>query len=738
MNLKTGLLLLLLSGAAVANGQSFKGQVLDSLSKSPIPYADIYIVELQTGTNTDENGDFSLPDGIPDKVHLQISSISYQTGVFPVDLNAEKQKTFLLSESHLLLSEVVVSTTSGKLQQDNIVSVAQRKLSELKSNAPSNLTEAISNIPGVDNFSTGSGIGKPVIRGLSGNRIVTYAQNVRIENQQWGDEHGLGVGEVGIENVEVIKGPASLLYGADALGGVLFFVDERYAPQNTTEGFVSSRFLSNNLGSSNEAGIKTNINGFKTNIFGAYTSAADYRLPGGMRALNTRFDEKSFKANFGYNSKNWVSNLRYSFLDNGFGITEEAEPSDVTTRKPELPFQQIANHLVSFENTFFMGDTKLSAVLGYNLNNRKEFEDDPDAPALDMGLQTLTYNLKSTTLTANDKVSLIFGLQGMRQQNENSGEEILIPNAHTNDIGGFGVFNYSPRKNLTFEGGVRADNRRITTEEMATDEAFFPALDRNFSNFNFSAGASYRTGDLSLRANLASGFRAPNSSELLSNGVHEGTLRYEIGDKDLKSEKAVQVDFSLSYDKEHFSFYINPFYNHINDYIYLSPSDSIIEDTPVYFYRQSEADLYGSEAGFHWHPHPLDWLHVESNFSSVFARDKSGNALPLIPANKVQTSIRGEFKVKGKIGVDGVFIEHIYRLPQNRIAAYETASEAYNLVNAGFSLKAGSFDLDAGVKNLFDTQYIDHLSRFRELGIPNPGINAYIGLKWGFSAKAKD
>ena len=225
-----------------------------------------------------------------------------------IDLAVLVNSEFFLEASHVELEEVVISVPSGKLQSENIVSIERRKLEKLQQTAPLTLTEAISNIPGVEQNTTGAGIGKPVIRGLSGNRIVTYAQGIRIENQQWGDEHGLGVGEVGIESVEVIKGPASLLYGSDALGGVLYFIDERYAGHNTVEGFVETKFLSNTLGTVNNTGFKIHKANLKFNLFGGYSSQSDYGVPKLGRVHNSRFDEKNIKSSFGFNMKNWISN----------------------------------------------------------------------------------------------------------------------------------------------------------------------------------------------------------------------------------------------------------------------------------------------------------------------------------------------------------------------------------------------------------------------------------------------
>jgi iron complex outermembrane recepter protein len=714
-------------------------QVFSLKNKStlqPISYATVYFVELQSGTTTDSLGQFKFNTNIAGKLHLQISNLGYETSLIAVDFTQKNDAVFYLSESHLQLNEVVVSTSSSKIQQDNIVAVIQKNISELTRNGTTNLTEAISNIPGVDNYATGAGIGKPVIRGLSGNRIVTYAQNVRIENQQWGDEHGLGIGEIGIEKVEVIKGAASLLYGADAIGGVLFFTDERYAAQNTVEYSLGSKFLSNTLGTHNNVAFKINKNKLRWNVFGGYNSNADYQLPTKYRVQNTRFDEKNLKTSLGFNHKNWIGNLRYSYLQNGFGINESDTLSTAKRRNLQLPFQKINNHLFTFDNTYFLNKTKLNATFGYSCNARKEYADLFTDPNLSLNLSTFNYNLKSNTSYFGDKLNVLAGIQGMSQRNMNNAPEVLIPDALINDVGVYTVLHYKFINKLNIEGGLRFDNRNIDTKATQTAESFFPKLHRNFNNVNYALGAAYQKHNFGFKLNLGSGFRSPNTAELLSNGVHEGTLRYEIGDDTLKSEKATQIDLNLTYEKEHFSFYVNPFLNHINNYIYLSPTDSTSGGLPVFAFKQTKANLWGAEAGFHWHPHPMDWLHIDGNYSSVFAQDRAGRALPLIPANKIQTTIKGEFKSKGKIKFESVFIEHIYRFSQNQIAQYETTTAAYQLINAGLALQVktpkNTLEITVGVKNLLNTAYIDHLSRFKYAGIYNAGRNVYVGLSYGF------
>ncbi len=732
---------LILFASTTVFAQNFTGTVLDKETKEPISYAQVYFSDLKTGTSTDENGTFKIENFNQKTIHIQIAFVGYNIIDEIVNIDTIKEKTFYLEQGHFDLEEVVVSAPAGRLQGENIVNVEHKKITELQQTSPLTLAEAISAIPGVEQTTTGAGIGKPVIRGLSGNRIVTYAQGIRIENQQWGDEHGLGVGEVGIESVEVIKGPASLLYGSDALGGVLYFIDERYASQNTVEGFAQTKFLSNTLGSINNMGFKIHKGKLKFNLFGAYSSQADYQVPNFDRIFNTRFDEKNIKSSFGFNTKSWISNIRYSFLQNNYGIVEDATFTNSTQRKFVLPFQKIDNHNLSFENIIFTGNSKLNLTLGYTNNYRKEFEDDKNNQALGLKLNTFTYNLKWYSPTYNNQFDFIVGSQGMVQNNKNNGEEVLIPEATTIDFGAFVIGNVKFNK-LQLQGGVRADYRNIDTKEMITDEGVFPVLKNSYNGLTFSSGAVYKIKRTKLRANISSGFRAPNTTELLSDGVHHGTNRYIKGDAGLTNENATQIDFSFDYHNEHFSFSINPFYNAIRNYILLSPTDIFIDNSPVFEYLQTNAFLYGGELGFHYHPHKIHWLHLESNLSTVIAEDKSGNALPLIPQTRINSTIKAEFAHKEKVQLKNVFLQHVYKFRQERTGLFETATNDYSIINIGLNIeiatKNNPIEITTGIRNLLNTKYIDHLSRFKTLGIPNQGINFYIGLKVKMNRELKE
>ncbi len=714
-------------------GQSIKGEVIDIQTKKTIPFSTIFFVELETGTIADSNGVFFIEHFNQDEIHLQISSFGYEKKDTVVSLNKNSNLTIYLSPSHLDIEEVIITASTGKLERDNVVSIEKRKLEELYQSSPLSLAEAISNIPGVDQNTTGAGIGKPIIRGLSGNRIVTYAQEIRVENQQWGSEHGLGIGSIGIEGVEVIKGPASLLYGSDALGGVLYFIDERYANHNTVEVKAKTSFQSNTLGSISQIGFKIHKKRIKFNLFGAYTSHADYQTPSFKNVYNTRFDEKNIKSAIGYNRKNWISNIRYSFLENNFGIVEDSTYSNSFERNFILPYQKIRNHALSFSNKFFTKSSSFQLILGYTSNNRKEYEDNDEEEALGFILNTGTYNLKWKSPEIGQLLKITIGSQGMLQTNKNTGEEILIPDGETQDIGAFTLFHLKWSK-LQIQTGYRIDSRQIDTRYMQSPDTIYLAINKQFIGQTFSIGGNYKWKKTIIRANISSGFRAPNTSELASNGIHEGTNRYEIGNENLKNENAIQMDLSVDYQNDHFSVSVNPFYNSISNYIYLSPTGTTISSNPVYEYKQTDAFLYGGELGIHYHPHHIHWLHLQSEFSTVFAEDKQHRFLPLIPQTRVNSTVAVEFENNGKFHFKKIFIQYIYKFKQDRIGQFETFSPEYHLLNIGLQAQIETknfpIELNIGVKNLLNTKYIDHLSRFKTLNIPNQGINFYAGISY--------
>ncbi|GHS85989.1 TonB-dependent receptor [Bacteroidia bacterium] len=653
---------------------------------------------------------------------------------------------FAQTHTHFDLGEVVVSGSRSKLDDQSVTNVTKLNLVNSAETQGFSLSQKLAGVAGISNFSTGTGIGKPVIRGLSGNRIAIFSQGIRIENQQWGDEHGLGLDENGYAGVEIIKGPASLLYGSDALGGVLYFSDALYAQTNSIEGSLGSEYNSNTNGWRNTGAVKLSKNRFHWNTFGGYTTHTDYKDGNHNVVPNSRFHTGDFKTSLGYTGKTFISALKYSFLNEHYGLTEIEEDVEPITngRRPELPYQALTTHILSAENTYFFENTsKLKVNFGYVFNNRKEFEDG-NVAALDMNLGTFSYDAKWYSQRLNNRWTFTVGSQGMYQTNTNKGKEWLIPDATTTDIGLFAVSDYYYTDKSYWQIGLRLDGRTIDGKQHGGEdvESYFPKFSETYTAFNFSTGIVQSLApNLSLRASLSSGYRAPNMFELLSDGVHEGTNRYEIGNPALKTENSYQVDVSLDYKNEHVELFLNPYFNYIRNYIYLRPSDEILEEQPVYYYTQAGAYLYGGEAGFHFHPHAFDWLHVEGSYSNTFGEQTDRQDLPLMPSQKLNATVRAHFSSKNLpatkfLRKGSVYLQNQYSFAQNRIAEYEISTPAYNLVNVGLSFEVHcgkqKINFDAAINNLFNQTYYDHLSRYKQEGIYDRGRNLNLRLSLPF------
>jgi iron complex outermembrane receptor protein len=718
--------LLLLAVSSIYAQNNLKGIITDKNTNEPITFANIYIPQLEKGATTDDNGAFTLSN-IPNGTYsLVVSYIGYETVSQNITFPNKEALTIAIAPSAIEMEEVIVSTPFHKLQSENVMKVERETVSDLKNKGAVTLADGITNIAGVESVTTGVSIGKPVIRGLSSNRVLVYTQGVRLENQQFGDEHGLGLSDDGVESVEVIKGPASLLYGSDALGGVLYLNPEKFASANTSKADASVNYFSNTEGFNTDAGFKSSANHFKFLFRGSLAEHSDYKTKD-YRVTNTRFREQDFKAGIGYQVDKFKTEVRYNINHSKLGIPEDLGVQN-TDRTPLIPFQDITNHVLSSKSSLFFNNSSLDVNLGLLYNDRKEFSeaalnDENLEAALHLKLKTFNYDVKYNLPTLG-KFETIVGVQGMNQTNSNYGEEQLIPDATTNDIGVLAVSHIHFEK-ADVQLGARYDNRTIDVVS---------GINKNFDSFNGAAGVKTNiANNFTARLNLATGFRAPNLAELTSDGVHEGTNRYEIGNPDLKTEQNFQTDLALEYKNQHVEFYANAFYNKINNYIFLSPNGSIIDNNPAYDYLQADAHLYGGEIGLHIHPHPLDWLHIESSFETVTGKQSNNNYLPLIPANSVNNTVRVEFNTK-QIQNGYAFVKLSTTFDQNNVSAFETSTGGYSLLSAGFGGTFSVFKNDLSLRisgsNLTDKTYINHLSRLKPEGIYNMGRNFNVGITY--------
>ncbi len=742
--------LLLLAMPSLYAQNQLSGTITDRSSGEPVAFASVYFPQLEKGVSSDESGNFSignLPNG---NYKIVIASIGFETLSQNLTLPSTTSIQIQLAPSAIEMAEIIVSTPFHKLQSENVMKVERESVNQLKSKGAVTLAEGLSSMAGVESITTGTGIGKPVIRGLSSSRVLVYTQGVRFENQQFGDEHGLGINDAGIESVEIIKGPASLLYGSDALGGVLYLNPEKFANANESHADINGNYSSNTKGYTTNLGYKTSGEQFKFLFRGSQSEHSDYETED-YRVTNTRFKEQDFKSGVGFQNNTIKTELRYNANRSKLGIPESvAEQS--TARTPLLPYQDITNHVLSSKSTVFFNNSSLDVNIGLLYNDRKEFEEehhhhddghdhdhdhDDDGhdhdhddenkmhldPALHMKLKTLNFDVKYS-LPIMGKFETIVGTQGMLQSNSNYGEESLIPNATTKDIGVLATSHIHFEK-ADIQLGARFDTRKIEVEN---------GIRRSFNSFNGAAGIKTDIAEkVTARLNFATGFRAPNLAELTSDGGHQGTNRYEIGDANLKNEQNFQTDLSIEYANEHFELFANGFYNLVNNYIYLSPNGNEIDGTPVFEYVQNDAKLYGGEIGFHLHPHPIHWLHLESSFETVIGQQKDDTYLPLIPANSWTNTLRAEFS--NKIVDKGyIFVTLKSTFDQDHVSLFETETQGYDLLSAGIggTVKLLKKDLSIALSatNLTNETYVSHLSRLKPDGIYNMGRNINLGLKY--------
>ena len=734
--------------ANFAWSQDFSGRVLDSETKSPVLYAKVSFPSLTLHASTDSLGYFSIANVPAIRTKLKVVAFGYETYYKDV-LISNESLTIEMRPQHTVFEEVTVTAVEGKLQRESITAVEILTRDQLFATGATTLGNALNRIPGVQSSSVGIGISKPVIRGLMGMRVITYNNGLRIENQQWGQDHGLGASMVGLDRVEVVKGPSSLMYGADALGGVIQFIDEAYVPKDQLHLFASTRFESNSMGTITEAGAKMNNGKIKLNLHANFINHADFKLPDGQFIQNSRFWGTNFKANMGFRKNNYVLNIRYQMAYNRTGIpghSHNVNPSSVDFlsnergREGTLPAQFNFNNYLLIENQFFFDRSNLLIQLGNTNASLKEHDEKVTIPFTHLNLNNSTYNVRYD-FHITENLTLKSGVQGMVQLNRNffPTESFLIPDANTLDNGAYSLLNLE-RGKWDFQAGVRYDVRNINTfstssvDTTITQNISTDPISRTFEQFNYAAGFVRNDRHTTLRLNVSSGFRAPHLAELGADGFHHGSLRYERGDANLNAENAFQLDAALELHFDHFEFIVNPYFNRISNFIYLAQSDEFAGSFPIFEFRQASlAYLYGGEAGFHYHPHKLHRLHISSTFSLTIAEQNDGTPLNLIPQPNFNSLIRFEIGNNNKISVKDIVLEHEYFLPQNRVGLNELPTIDYHLINVAVNLDLGKsqrWQSSIGVRNLLNTEFIGHLSALKNLGLNQPGINFFGSLKY--------
>ena len=558
---------------------------------------------------------------------------------------------------HLNLNEVTVTGVTGdtKLKHATVpVSIIAPQL--LRSKASTNIIDAISHQPGISQLTTGGSISKPIIRGLGYNRVVVMSEGVRQEGQQWGDEHGVEVDGSSINSVEILKGPASLMYGSDAMAGVVILHPQATLPEGEMKANVSTEYQTNNGLFAYNLSMAGNQKGFVWNarfsdkMAHAYKNKYDGYVPG------SQFRERAGRLMLGVNKSWGHSRLTWTSYHLTPGIVEgERDPEtgelvcntdNVKTYSKALPFQEVKHYKLVWDNSLNLSTGYLKAIIGYQQNRRKEYEESEDEYELFFKLHTLTYDLRYVTNQWNGW-KLSTGIGGMYQKSGNEGEEYLIPDYRLFDFGIYATATKSLGDRWTLNGGVRYDHRRMHGDELIEDgDLRFTDFSRHFNGLTGSIGAVCNINEhFNLRLNVARGFRTPNMSELASNGVHEGSIRYELGNQQLKAEYSLQADLGLDFTSRYVSAQLALFANRIDNYIFTHRLPEEIEEGYLtYAYTQGDARLLGFEAGVDFHP--VHSVHFSNTFSFVDAQQMHASSdtkyLPFTPAPRWTSELKWE------------------------------------------------------------------------------------------------
>ncbi len=714
--------------------------VSDKTSGEPLSLVEISSDSLNVSVVTDVNGKANISTFRNiDKICFRM--LGYKTLVISYTELAKNNFIVYLEKSEILLNEVVVSSYKDEETRQTSLHIEPLQLKEISKIGTFSLTDALSAVPGVSQLSTGTGISKPVIRGLFGNRILVLFSGLRFDNQQWQDEHGLGLSDIGISRVEIIKGPLSILYGTDAIGGVINIIEEMPPAKGTDESDFDMDFHSNTLGGTVQAGTKANYGNKWYRLRIATTNHCDYSDGNNSRVLNSRFNGYYLKGTFGFKKGAWQSDNHYHFSYNNFGfifndINHFMEPDRRWSRSMSGPHHIVMLNMFSSVNNIQLQKSVLKLNAGFQSNLRSEDEGGGQL-SLIMHLVTGQYTLKWNK-ELGDNLFMVVANSSSLENNTNYGKRKIVPDAWMMESNLSAYLKYHLNK-IIFEYGFGTGMRYIKTlltKTVNSEEKDISPFQQTRPFFNGMLGASIIPNDFwTIKANLSTGVRAPNLAELSANGLHEGIYTYEIGDPKMKNEQNVNGDLGLYFNGKTIQFSTSGFYNYFNRYIYLDPTSEEWYGFPVYRYRQHHAAIYGNETVISVTPQFVSGLKVSASYSGLVGKLAGNEYLPYMPAQKIKPEIRYDHSGSNKTSVYG-FVNTDFVTRQTRVNKMETETPAYQLLNAGVGMSCHSkkteYTFNISANNLLNEAYYDHLSRLKNFGILNIGRDITANLKIKF------
>lgn len=753
------------------------GEIVDFHDNSPLSDATINITGKNTTTVSKENGKFSFKNLCDGVLELEVSHPECTTKFVTININGDTYSEIRL-EHHLeelsevkVVGEVPKNTNSG---QENILSVK-----DIERNSGNSLGDALKKIPGVSTLNTGGNIVKPIIQGLNGSRILILNNNVRMQDMEWGEEHAPNVDVNANQSISVIKGAAAIEHGGDAIGGVIVLEP---LPVIRTDSLFGKTQL--NLSSNGRGGniTSTLIKSYKSGLYikgqGSYKRLGDLEAPDYLLS-NTGIKESGFSVNVG--KRDFIQGWEgyYSYFNSEIGILRASHIGNIddliqsiNSQEPIIindftytitqPNQEVTHHLAKLDYyRRFEGFGKWTVQYDFQKNRRYEYDirvgDDANKASLDLQLTTHSV-LTNIKFDAKQGLDLKAGALGRFQSNfanPDTGVRRLIPDYDKYDFGLFAIGSYELNPDWTLDAGLRYDFSRIDAkkfyresrweergydvdfgdivlEDLGTQLLTNPVFD--FHNFSGTAGFHYEINDKNhLRFNYAYSQRAPNPSELFSDGLHHSAARIELGDLRMKSETSSKFSASLERNTTKWGYNIAPYFNSINDFIILEPTG--IEFTirgafPVWSYRQTNAVLLGVDTSFY-----NNWsssIRTDHKFAWVRGTDiETDTPLINIPSANFTNSITYSNSKWNNflMSLESLYVFEQTRYPanievfspqqqKNVILDINTPPDAYHLLalntEASFTLKNKN-DLTVGLSttNLLNTNYRDYLNRQR-------------------------
>ena len=528
------IILVMILSYHITNAQNkITGKITDNITGEAIPGATVYIPELKTGTIADKNGVYKIENLPKVKIITQVSFLGYKSVIEDIDLATTTSRDFIMEQAITEMNEVVVTGSSRATEITRtpvpMITVNSR---ELQQNLNTNIIDAIATLPGVSAVTTGPNVSKPFIHGLGFNRVLTLFDGVRQEGQQWGDEHGIEIDENAVDRIEIVKGPASLIYGSDALAGVVNLLPAQPVPDGTIKGHVETNYQTNNGLFVAHTAFAGNKNGFIWEGVVSHKQATNYQNRYDGRVYGTAFNETDLSGYVGLHKKWGYSDLNFSLFDDLQEIPDGSRDSvtrkftkqiteddtfrpivsdaELNSYKISTLHQHVQHYRIYSTNNFIIGESKLGLILGYQQSIRREFShpEYPDIPGLYLDLKTLTYDIKYIIPESKGWETTV-GINGMYQQNTNKGTEFVIPDYNQFEIGPFFLVTKTIGK-LDLSAGARYDTRIFRNDAMYTrpnpltgfdmqvnlpdtalaDHPFY-SFNHTFSGISASFGATY-------------------------------------------------------------------------------------------------------------------------------------------------------------------------------------------------------------------------------------------------------